>query len=181
MARQVIQRSSSNGRRSGIGWRATHESRIGPGSHLRAGCEHQADQKAASESPALAPADPACGTAFVAAHQPTKRAAHAAADTDAHPGDHDSAGWAGARRHAFEPHLIVLSDCSMQVCPPGVLAMGSITEQISAPGGDVKDQLYFVPQASRSYKIELTSCTDVSDGTVFKPTLSTDTLSDRLR
>ncbi len=77
---------------------------------------------------------------------------------------------------AFEPHLITLSDCSVQVCPVGVLAMGSITEQISAPGGDIKDQLYFVPQASKSYKIELTSCSDVSDGTVWKPTLSTDTM-----
>lgn len=76
----------------------------------------------------------------------------------------------------IEPHLITLSDCAVQVCPAGVLAMGSITEQISAPEGDIKDQLYFVPEASRSYKIELTSCSDVSDGTAWKPTLSTDTM-----
>jgi hypothetical protein len=76
----------------------------------------------------------------------------------------------------LEPHLITLTDCSLQVCPAGVLALGSITEQISAPEGDIKDQLYFVPVASGDYKIELTSCTDVSDGTVWKPTLSTDTL-----
>jgi hypothetical protein len=77
---------------------------------------------------------------------------------------------------ALEPHQIGLSDCSVQICPPGVLAMGSVTEQISAPGGDVTDRLYFVPEASRSYKIELTLCSDVSDGTVWKPTASNDTL-----
>jgi hypothetical protein len=76
----------------------------------------------------------------------------------------------------LEPHLITLADCVVQVCPAGVLAMGSIAEQISAPEGDLKDQLYFVPQANVSYKIELTACSDVSDGTVWKPTLSTDTL-----
>jgi hypothetical protein len=76
----------------------------------------------------------------------------------------------------LEPHAIVLSDCVVQVCPEGVVAMGSVTEHISAPGGDILDQLYFAPAASVSYKIELTSCSDTSDMMEWRPAASVDTL-----
>ena len=68
---------------------------------------------------------------------------------------------------AVEPHPIVLV-ATNPACPPGppAAAVGCITEQISAPGGDTTDDLYFVPVANTSYQLKLTACSDTSDATV---------------
>lgn len=70
---------------------------------------------------------------------------------------------------ASEPYQIVLVG-SNDACPPGppASAVGCLTEQVSAPGGDTADQLFFVPAANTSYMIKMTSCTDQSDTTIWR-------------
>ncbi len=61
---------------------------------------------------------------------------------------------------AFEPHLITLEPCTDQSnCPDGVIAMGTVNEQISAPNGDGSDGLYYEFSPNSHYKEELTTCT----------------------
>ena len=71
-----------------------------------------------------------------------------------------------------EPHIIVLDPLNAAGCPADstgipMAAIGCVWEQLSAPAGDSTDELdyAFVPNAS--YKIQMTSCSDASDLTVW--------------
>jgi hypothetical protein len=81
----------------------------------------------------------------------------------------------------LEPHEIVINNCGPTVfCVADVpiSAVGGIQEQISAPTGDVSDQLFFRPNANTWYKVQMTSCSDTSDTTEwFGPPKDQNTLS----
>ena len=72
---------------------------------------------------------------------------------------------------ANEPYQIVLAppsaDCPADPAGPPVAAVGCVSQEISAPGGDTTDQMYFVPVANATYQMKLTSCSDQSGATVF--------------
>ena len=70
-----------------------------------------------------------------------------------------------------EPYEIELIP-NNTACPPidigaPVAASGCIWEQISAPAGDISDDLEFTQAADTTYRMRLTSCSDTSDVTVW--------------
>lgn len=72
-----------------------------------------------------------------------------------------------------EPYEIQLMPKKDSVCPPidkPISAVGCIWEQISAPAGDVSDDLEFTQAPDTWYHVVLTSCTDTSDATIWGPT-----------
>ena len=64
-----------------------------------------------------------------------------------------------------EPYQIYVNfDCRTGLCSTDVpaAALGTIWERVSGPTGDHTDGLFFAPQPNTSYKLQLTSCSDIS-------------------
>jgi hypothetical protein len=71
-----------------------------------------------------------------------------------------------------EPHIIVLDPANAAQCPADstgipMAAIGCVWEQLSAPAGDSTDELDYALAPNTSYKIQMTSCSDASDLTVW--------------
>ncbi len=71
-----------------------------------------------------------------------------------------------------EPYEIVLNANNKAACPPietgaPVTAVGCIWEQISAPAGDMTDDLEFTQAPNTTYHLRLTFCSDASDTTLW--------------
>jgi hypothetical protein len=71
-----------------------------------------------------------------------------------------------------EPHIVLLDPANAAQCPvesTGIptSAIGCVWEQLSAPAGDSTDEIDFTVAPNTEYKIQLTSCSDTSDQTVF--------------
>jgi Big-like domain-containing protein len=71
-----------------------------------------------------------------------------------------------------EPHVVVLDPTNAAQCPADITgipmaAIGCVWEQISAPAGDSTDEVDFALSPNTTYKMQLTSCSDASDLTVF--------------